>query len=141
MGLTPEEKQKGNPAWKKGMEPANPGGRPKGSENSKMALKVSQRLLGKWKTHPVDKLVQLANHVSMTDPELAANIWMKLLSYMEPAKKPVETAPEKFTPEGSKEAAEATLDLIKQLEKDFEEPNGLSKPIQDSNSQETTPNS
>lgn len=49
--------------------------------------------------------------------ELAAKIWADLLKYCEPQKKPVESAPEKSTtPEESKEAAEATLKLLQELE-------------------------
>lgn len=113
MGLI--DKSTGNPNWKAGVA-QNPQGRPKGSVNSKSAAKVSVRLLGKWKIHPVDKLVELAKLVATSDPELAADIWLKLLQYMEPTKKPVETTPEKNTPEGSKEAAEETLKLLKELE-------------------------
>lgn len=112
--MIPSEPNKGNPDWKPGVA-QNPQGRPRGLNH----LKVRERLLGKHKTHPVDKLVQLANLVAVTDPELAAEIWLKLLSYMEPAKKPVETAPEKpGTPEDSKAAAEAAHHLLQELEND-----------------------
>ena len=95
----------------------NPGGRPKGSMNKKTHSQVKERLLGKWQTHPVDKLVQLANHVMLTDPKLAAEIWTNLLRYFEPTKKPVESAPEKTTPEDSRLAAEETHKLLEELER------------------------
>lgn len=110
-----DHKSEGNPNWKPGIA-QNPQGRPKGSVGSKTAAKVKERLLGKWKTHPVDKLVQLANLVGASDPKLAAEIWTNLLKYFEPTKKPVEVAPEKTTPEDSVAAAEETYKLLEELE-------------------------
>ena len=99
----------------------NPGGRPKGALGKK--LQIKERLLGKWKTHPADRLVKLANameeHGNFED---AAKIWENLLKYFEPAKKPVETKPEPATPEESAEAAEETYKLLQELEQ-----NGLDK--------------
>src|ERR1700690_532498 len=61
MGL--EKKTEGNPAFKAQTANGslNPGGRPKGALSKKTHPQVKERLLGKWKTHPVDKLVELAN--------------------------------------------------------------------------------
>lgn len=95
----------------------NPGGRPKGSLSKKTHPNVKERLLGKWSTHPVDRLVRIANFVEATDPKMAAEIWTNLLKYFEPTKKPVEVAPEKTTPEESKLAAEETHRLLEELEK------------------------
>ncbi len=105
----------GNPNFVKGTS-QNPAGRPKGSLTKKTSPKIQERLLGKWKTHPADKLVEIANFVACTDPELAAEIWTNLLKYFEPTKKPVESAPEKTTPQESKEAAEETYRLLMELE-------------------------
>ena len=114
-----DEKKPGNPDWiaQKERGSINPGGRPKGSLGRKTHPQVKERLLGKWHTHPVDKLVELANFVKMSDPKLSAEIWTNLLKYFEPTKKPVESAPEKTTPEESKEAAEETFRLLEELEK------------------------
>jgi len=104
-----------NPNWKKGIT-TNPAGRPKGSKNSELSmLKVSNRLRFKHKVHPVDQLVELALMAKLNkDYELASDIWLKLLQYMEPAKKPIESAPEKpTTPAESVQNAEA---LLKELE-------------------------
>ena len=96
-------------------EKLNPNGRPKGSTSKKYQIK--ERLLGKWKTHPADKLVNLANALERDGKyEEAAAIWENLLKYFEPAKKPVESAPEKTTPEESAEAAEETFRLLQELE-------------------------
>ena len=110
-----DHKNPGNPLFKKGST-LNPGGRPKGSMNRRTHPMIKERLLGKWKTHPADKLVELANFVATSDPKLAAEIWTNLLKYFEPTKKPVESAPEKTTPEESKEAAEETFRLLQELE-------------------------
>jgi hypothetical protein len=107
----------GNPHWKKGQS-ANPQGKPKGTKHLKTLLdKVSERLKHKHKIHPVDQLVFLAQQAQLNkDLELAADIWVKLLQYMEPTKKPVESAPEKpQTPEQSREAAEAALKMMEEI--------------------------
>jgi len=107
----------GNPHWKKGQS-ANPQGKPKGTKNRKTLLdKVSDRLRYKHQLHPVDQLVTLALEARLNkDLELAADIWVKLLQYMEPTKKPVESAPEKpQTPEQSREAAEAALKMMEEI--------------------------
>lgn len=114
-----DHKVPGNPAWKPGVA-QNPQGRPKGSLNVKTIPKVKDRLLGKWKTHPVDKLVTIANFLtSLGTPDSlveAASIWTNLLKYFEPTKKPVEIASEKTTPEESAAAAEETYKLLEELE-------------------------
>lgn len=105
---------KGNPNWKKGEAP----GRPKGTKNRVSAgNKVTDRLQNKHKVHPVDMLVSLALEARLNkELELASDIWLKLLQYMEPTKKPVESAPEKpQTPEQSKEAAEAALKMLEEI--------------------------
>jgi len=121
MGL--DKKLEGNPALKEQGpgKSLNPGGRPKGSLSKSTHPQVKERLLGKWKTHPVDKLVEIANRVSASDPKMAAEIWTNLLKYFEPTKKPVETVPEKNTPEESVLAAQETFRLLEEIEK-----NGLS---------------
>lgn len=115
-----------NPSrFKPGQESPNPAGRPKGSVSKK--YQVKERLLGKWQTHPVDKLVKIANSLEGSGKfEEAAEIWTNLLKYFEPTKKPVEVAPEKTTPEESAEAAEETYKLLQELEQ-----HGL-KPIESS---------
>lgn len=101
--------------FKPGQPSPNPMGRPKGSTSKK--LQVKERLLGKWQTHPVDRLVKIANHLEEVGAyEKAAEIWENLLKYFEPTKKPVEVAPEKTTPEESAEAAEETFKLLQELE-------------------------
>lgn len=115
--LLPNDHRKGNPNWSKGKS-ANPNGKPKGTKNRKTLLdKVNDRLKYKHKLHPVDQLVTLAMEARMDKKlDLAADIWVKLLQYMEPTKKPVESVPDKpQTPEQSKEAAEATLKLLEEL--------------------------
>ncbi len=95
----------------------NPAGRPKGSTTKKYQIK--ERLLGKFQTHPVDRLVKLANALEGNGKyEEAAAIWENLLKYFEPTKKPVECEPEKATPEGSVESAEETFKLLQELEQD-----------------------
>lgn len=106
---------KSNPSYIQPGEVLNPMGRPRGSVSKK--FQVKERLLGKWKTHPVDRLVMIANHLEDTGRhEEAAEIWTNLLKYFEPTKKPVEVAPEKTTPEESVEAAEETFRLLQELE-------------------------
>src|SRR5260370_12434706 len=71
----------GNPAWGKGKPSANPFGRPKGP--TKTRLDVKRRILLKWHTHPVDKLVKIANFIEVTNPDLAGKIWMRILDSFE----------------------------------------------------------
>jgi hypothetical protein len=131
-GLTKElivgldKKTEGNPAFKEQGpgKSLNPGGRPKGSLSRKTHPNVKERLLGKWQTHPVDRLVELANFVGTSNPELAVQIWTNLLKYFEPTKKPVESAPEKTTPEEAKEAAEETFKLLQEIENHGFNPTG-----------------
>ena len=93
----------------------NPNGRPRGATGKKFRIK--DRLLGKWRTHPVDKLVTLAKLLQDRGQyEEAAEIWANLLKYFEPTKKPVETKPEPTDPDESKEAAEETFKLLQELE-------------------------
>lgn len=104
----------------------NPAGRPKGSVTKKYQIK--ERLLGKFQTHPVDRLVKLANALEGTGKyEEAAAIWENLLKYFEPTKKPVESVPEKASPEGSVEAAEETFRLLQEMEQDGLKPTESSK--------------
>lgn len=46
-------------------------------------LQVKKRVMGKWKTHPVDKMVKIANFIEASNPDLAAKIWMRLLDSCE----------------------------------------------------------
>lgn len=116
MSLTPD-----NPSRIKPGETRNPGGRPKGSTTKKYQIK--ERLLGKFQTHPVDRLVKLANSLEAAGKfEEAASIWENLLKYFEPTKKPIETVPEKASPEGSVESAEETFKLLQELEQNGTEP-------------------
>lgn len=94
----------------------NTGGRPKGALGRRTHPQVKERLLGKWRTHPVDKLVEIANRLSATNPEKAAEIWTNLLKYFEPTKKPVESVPEKNSPEESVLAAQETFRLLEAIE-------------------------
>jgi hypothetical protein len=115
-----------NPSRIKPGEIRNPGGRPKGSTSKKYNIK--ERLLGKYQTHPVDRLVKLANELEYRGQfEEAAAIWENLLKYFEPTKKPVESAPEKPSPEGSVEAAEETFRLLQEMEQDGLKPTESSK--------------
>jgi hypothetical protein len=104
-----------NPAWKKGVA-QNPNGRPKGSKNFALSLlKVANRLQYKHKVHPVDQLVEIAIMAKLNkEYELASEIWLKLLQYLEPTKKPVESAPEK--PTTSAESVQNAEALLKELE-------------------------
>ena len=104
-----------NPNWQKGTS-SNPQGRPKGSKNSELSmLKVANRLRFKHKVHPVDQLVRIAIQAELNqDHELASDIWLKLLQYIEPAKKPIESAPEK--PTTSAESVQNAEALLKELE-------------------------
>ena len=117
---------KTNPGYIQPGEVRSPGGRPKGSTGRKYNIK--ERLLGKYKTHPVDRLVVLANALEARGQfEEAAKVWENLLKYFEPTKKPVESAPEKATPEGSVEAAEETFRLLQEMEQDGLKPTESSK--------------
>ena len=104
-----------NPNWKKGVA-QNPNGRPKGSKNFALSLlKVANRLQYKHKVHPVDQLVEIAIMAKLNkEYELASEIWLKLLQYLEPTKKPVESAPEK--PTTSAESVQNAEALLKELE-------------------------
>lgn len=73
-----DRKPPGNPNMVKGH---------KMSQNRKTTepkkLQVKKRLMGKWRTHPVDKLVSLANFIEATKPEMCAKIWLRLLDSCE----------------------------------------------------------
>lgn len=71
-----------NRNWVKGMKPVNPTGRPKGTAD-KSPISVKKRVIGKWRTHPVDKLVTIANFIQATNPEFSGKIWMRLLDSIE----------------------------------------------------------
>lgn len=71
----------GNPAFYKGMPSPNPKGKPKGMGPQK--LNTKRRLFGKWHTHPVDKLVRVANFLEASNPEMCAKIWIRLLDACE----------------------------------------------------------
>lgn len=117
-------------------ESANPGGRPRGSTSKK--LQVRERILGKWRTHPVDRLVEIANYLQDTGKfEEAAQIWTNLLKYFEPTKKPIEVAPEKTTPDESREAAEETFRLLQELENNGFKPTHGSTQSGEGNGMET----
>lgn len=98
--------------------PTNLGGRPKGSKNRvKDALDKQQR-------DPVLELVKISDLLRGNPPEhqrkaLEADmkIWMELLEYKQ-AKKKASPKGNEDRPEASKEAAEATFDLLKELEKE-----------------------
>jgi hypothetical protein len=103
----------GNPAWVKGKS-GNPAGKPKGLLNKD---KVKDRLKEKGRS-PLDQLVRLADKLELAGKDVdAAEIWLKIQEYVEPKKKPVETAPEKpLTPEQSKENVEEMLQLLEEAE-------------------------
>lgn len=116
MSLTPPNSSRMKPG-----ETLNPNGRPKGAFAKKDQIK--ERLLKKHGTHPVDRLVKLAQDLENREKfEEAAAIWENLLKYFEPTKKPVESAPEKTTPEESVDSAEETFKLLQELEQ-----NGISQ--------------
>jgi hypothetical protein len=107
------KKRNGNPDWVKGKS-GNPAGRPKGLLNKD---KVKDRLKEKGRS-PLDQLVRLADKLELAGKDVdAAEIWLKIQEYVEPKKKPVETAPEKpLTPEQSKENVEEMLLLLEEAE-------------------------
>jgi hypothetical protein len=80
MSLDPD-KPKGNPAFK--LQHINGPLNPKGAATGPKPLNVKKRVLGKWKTHPVDKLVKIANFAEALNPELSAKIWLRLLDSCE----------------------------------------------------------
>lgn len=80
-------------------------------------LQVKKRVLGKWKTHPVDKMVRIANFIEASNPELAAKIWMRLLDSCELEEK----AKKGYMPPvvGNESAAEAeAMRALEEAEKD-----------------------
>lgn len=102
--------------FKKG-EIHNPNGRPKGSKTRKNSIKVQERLLHKYKVHPVDKLVECARFLLETGRvKDAADIWMNLLKYCDSPKRAINIVPEKTTAEESKDAAEETFRLLQEIE-------------------------
>jgi hypothetical protein len=127
-----DHKPLGNPNWGKGKPSANPFGRPKGP--TKKTLDVKRRILLKWNTHPVDKLVRIANFVEATNPDLCAKIWLRILDSCE-----LEERKNKNSLPPITEAAETTTeaDALKILE---EIENGRAKeaiPPSNSNGLET----
>lgn len=44
---------------------------------------VKRRVRGKFKIHPVDKLISIAKFIEATNPEFAAKIWIRLLDSCE----------------------------------------------------------
>jgi len=100
--------------FKSGQVPVSPG-RPRGIPTKK--YQVKERLLKRHSIHPVDQLVRIAKFLEANSKfEEAAAIWENLLKYFEPTKKPVETAPEKSTPEESVDSAEETFKLLQEIE-------------------------
>lgn len=84
-------------------------GRPKG----RTPLTVEKRLMGKWKVHPVDKLVKLANYLDAKGQyAAAADIWMKLLPYFDTTKKSKKIEPEGPEANEDDESAEETLEML-----------------------------
>jgi hypothetical protein len=113
MGL--DYKPLGNPKWGKGMPSANPLGRPKGP--TKARLDSKRRLLGKWRTHPVDKLVKIANFIEATNPEMAAKIWIRLLDSCElEERKRKDTLPPVSEGEIETPTEEEALRILKEIE-------------------------
>lgn len=105
--------RKGNPNLKKGGPSLNPAGRPVGGVNYSVRHKLNKK--GR---HPIDELVKLADELKMAGKfAQAAEIWLKIQEYVEPKKKPVETAPERpLTPEQSKENVEDMLKLLEEVQ-------------------------
>lgn len=94
--------------------PSNPGGRPKGSKNQ---VKTA---LDRLKKDPIFELIKIAELLNANPPEhqrkaleAATKIWMELLEYKQAKKK---ATTKEDAPEASKQAAEATFDLLKELE-------------------------
>lgn len=80
-------------------------------------LQVKKRVMGKWKTHPVDKMVKIANFIEGSNPELAAKIWMRLLDSCELEEK----AKKGYMPPvaGNESVAEAeAMKALEEAEKD-----------------------
>lgn len=105
-------KRLGNPNWKPGVA-QNPEGRPKGSKNQDKRIK---ELLREKNKRPLDALIRLAEKMELEGQyEEAADVWLKIQEYVEPKKKPVETAAEKpLSPEQSKENVEEMLKLLEE---------------------------
>ena len=114
VGQSTDDKPLGNhpkpPVSKKGRK-GNTGPR----EPKK--LQVKKRVMGKWKTHPVDKIVKIANFVEARNPELAAKLWVRLLDSCELEEK----AKKSFLPPavGNESVAEAAaMKALEEAEKD-----------------------
>lgn len=92
-------------------------------------LQVKKRVMGKWKTHPVDKMVRIANFIEASNPELAAKIWMRLLDSCELEEK----AKKGYMPPpaGNESAAEAeAMKALEELENGAErKPQNLDAPM------------
>lgn len=110
MGL--DRKGPGNPAFCKGNKLSQ--NRPKEPKK----IQVKRRLLGKWKTHPVDKLVSIANFIQATNPEFSGKIWMRLLDSCElEENKKKSSMPPSFTPDEKHMSEEESLKLLEEMEK------------------------
>lgn len=96
--------------------PTNPGGRPKGSKNR---VKTALDRTGKDPVMELIKIAELLNGNPLEQQrkalEAATKIWMELLEYKQAKKK---ATTKEDAPEASKQAAEATFDLLKELEND-----------------------
>lgn len=100
-------------------------GRPAGVKNK------TKTALDRMKKDPAQELIVIAQLLRTCPPEdqrkaleSEMKIWMELLEYQKAKKKAVN---EKAAPEASKKAAEATFDLLKELENEGNE----SSPAQD----------
>ena len=85
---------------------------PRGAYEPKR-LNVKKRVLNKWKTHPVDKMVRIANFVEATNPDLAAKIWMRLLDSCELEEKQKKGF---MPPVAAGSANDAEAEALRQLE-------------------------
>lgn len=87
--------------------------RPKNGPSEPKKLQVKKRLLGKWRKHPVDKLVELANYLQSSNPVFAAKVWIRLLDSCELEENKKRTA---SPPLASEAEAGASIDAMKLLE-------------------------
>ena len=76
-------------------------------------LNVKKRVLNKWQTHPVDKMVKIANFVEATNPDLAAKIWMRILDSCELEEKQKKGF---LPPVSAVSASDAEAEALRQLE-------------------------
>ncbi len=92
-------------------KPPSPKGRTYGKREPKK-LQVKKRVMGKWKTHPVDKMVKIANFIEASNPDLAAKIWMRILDSCELEEK----AKKSFMPPSVGDESLAEREAAKALE-------------------------